>query len=136
MMKTEEEIFEEMHSLPHWSVWVIVVLVFLGGGFAVSLFQRPCDENQNSMEEISPPSVEKMKIEKVKADLFKNVKSLKTKERELKKINEDYESKVEGEKRAIEILQYKNEKSTVPIDSMSAVELYDFFANVFKAGSD
>jgi primosomal replication protein N len=117
------------YQMPHWTVWLSVLLLFFGCGLVLSIFIKLPPQKQEEKTEVRN-SIEQKAIELKKKEILQRVESIQKEKEVLQKREVQYENKVEKGEIKIKVLLRQNQQTQKSIDAMSAVELYGFFARI------
>ena len=117
------------HQMPHWTVWLSVVLLLLGCGLVLNVFIKPPPQKMEDTIEVRN-STEQSEIGIKKKEMQQKVESIQEEKKELQKREVQYENKVEREQIKINVLHKQGKQNQKSVSVMSTMELYDFFARV------
>ena len=117
------------HQMPHWTVWLSVLLLIVGCGLVLSVFIKPPPKKIEGTTEVRY-SIQQSEIELKKKEIQQKLESIQEEKKELQKREVQYENKVEREQIKINVLLKQNKQNKKSVSVMSAMELYDFFARV------
>lgn len=117
------------HKMPHWTVWLSVLLLIVGCGLVLNVFIKPLPQKIEDATEIRN-STERREIGLKKKEIQQKLESIQEEKKELQKREVQYENKVEREQIKINVLLEQDKQNQKSISTMSAMELYAFFAGV------